>query len=81
MRMDYFSDLVEQSINGASAEIVGDGSKFEARVISDSFDGLSTLERHKQVYAVLDEHIRSGAIHALSIRAFTPAEWAAKGKD
>jgi len=81
MRMDYFSDLVEQSINGASAEIVGDGSKFEARVISDSFDGLSTLARHKQVYAVLDEHIRSGAIHALSIRAFTPAEWAAKGKD
>lgn len=78
MRMDYFSDLVEKSIAGSSAEISGDGSKFEARVVSESFEGQSTLARHKQVYAVLDEHIKSGAIHALTIRAFTPAEWAEK---
>lgn len=79
MRMDYFSDLVEQSIADSRAVITGDGSKFEARVVSESFEGLSTLARHKLVYAVLDDHIRSGAIHALSIRAFTPAEWSAKG--
>ena len=78
MRMDYFSDLVEQSIAGASAEITGDGSKFEARVVSDAFEGLSTLQRHKKIYAVLDEHIRSGAIHALTIRAFTPTEWSTR---
>jgi len=78
MRMDYFSDLVENAIAGSSAEITGDGSKFEARVVSDSFAGQSTLARHKRVYAVLDEHIRSGAIHALTIRAFTPDEWTEK---
>ena len=74
MRMDYFSDLVEQAIAGAQAEITGDGSKFEARVVSDEFEGLSTLKRHKMVYAVLDEHIKSGAIHALTIKAFTQSE-------
>jgi acid stress-induced BolA-like protein IbaG/YrbA len=74
MRMDYFSDLVEQAIAGAQAEVSGDGSKFEARVVSDDFEGLSTLKRHKMVYAVLDEHIKSGAIHALSIKAFTQSE-------
>ncbi|MFT5894930.1 MAG: acid stress-induced BolA-like protein IbaG/YrbA [bacterium] len=74
MRMDYFSDLVEQAIAGAQAEITGDGSKFEARVVSDDFEGLSTLKRHKMVYAVLDEHIKSGAIHALTIRAYTQSE-------
>ena len=74
MRMDYFSDLVEQAIAGAQAEITGDGSKFEARVVSDDFEGLSTLKRHKMVYAVLDEHIKSGAIHALTIKALTQAE-------
>ena len=78
MRMDYFSDLVEQSIPNSRADITGDGSKFEARVVSDGFEGLSTLARHKLVYAVLDEHIRSGAIHALTIRAFTPDEWKIK---
>ncbi|MFT4730799.1 MAG: acid stress-induced BolA-like protein IbaG/YrbA [Granulosicoccus sp.] len=74
MRMDYFSDLVEQAIAGAQAEITGDGSKFEARVVSDNFEGLSTLKRHKMVYAVLDEHIKSGAIHALTIKAYTQSE-------
>ena len=78
MRMDYFSDLVERSIAGSRAEVSGDGSKFEARVVSESFEGQSTLARHKRVYAVLDEHIRSGAIHALTIRAFTPDEWSAE---
>jgi acid stress-induced BolA-like protein IbaG/YrbA len=76
--MDFFSDLVEQSINDSKAEITGDGSKFEARVISDAFEGVSTIKRHKMVYAVLDEHIKSGAIHALSIKTFTASEWADK---
>jgi len=81
MRMDYFSDLVEQSIDDSKVEITGDGSKFEARVISDSFDGVSTIKRHKMVYAVLDEHIKSGAIHALTIKAFTRDEWAEKERN
>lgn len=75
MRMDYFSDLVQQTIADSEAEITGDGSKFEARVISDTFKGLSTLKRHKLVYAILDEHIKSGAIHALSIKTYTKEEW------
>lgn len=80
MRMDYFSDLVEQAIADSQAEITGDGSKFEARVISDSFEGLSTLQRHKLVYAVLDEHIKSGAIHALTIKTLTQKEWSESGQ-
>lgn len=78
MRMDFFSDLVEQAITDSEVEITGDGSKFEARVVSESFEGLSTIKRHKMVYAVLDEHIRTGAIHALSIKAYTPSEWSAQ---
>lgn len=79
MRMDFFSDLVEKEVPSSQADITGDGSKFDARVISSSFDGLSTIKRHKLVYAALDEHIKSGAIHALSIKAYTPEEWSAAG--
>ena len=77
MRMDYFSELVEKAIADSQAEITGDGGKFEARVISETFEGVPTIKRHKMVYAVLNEHIKSGAIHALSIKAFTKDEWAA----
>jgi len=66
IRMDYFSGLVEKAIEGSSAVISGDGSKFEARVVADAFDGLNTVKRH--------QHIQSGAIHALTIKALTPAE-------
>lgn len=75
MRMDYFSDLVEKAIPDSKADITGDGSKFEAHVVSPAFEGQSKINRHKMVYAVLNEHIVSGAIHALTIKAFTPAEW------
>ncbi len=78
MRMDFFSDQIEKSIAGSKADVSGDGSKFEALVISDEFDGLSPLKRHKMIYAVLDEHIKSGAIHALTIKAYTAAEWQKK---
>ncbi len=78
MRMDYYSDQIEQSITGAKATVTGDGSKFEAEVIADEFEGLAPLKRHKLVYAVLDEYIKSGAIHALTIRAFTNSEWQEK---
>lgn len=78
MRMDFFSDQIEKSIAGSKADVSGDGSKFEALVISEEFDGLSPLKRHKMIYAVLDEHIKSGAIHALTIKAYTAAEWQQK---
>ena len=78
MRMDYFSDQLEKGIPGARADVTGDGSKFEAVVISDAFEGQNTIKRHKMVYAVLNEHISSGAIHALTIKAHTPDEWDAR---
>lgn len=75
MRMDYFSDQIEKAIPGSKATVTGDGSKFEAVVISESFDGQMIIKRHKAVYAVLNDHISSGAIHALTIKAYTPEEW------
>ena len=78
MRMDFYSDEVEKAIPDSSADVTGDGSKFEARVVSDAFDGLTTIKRHKMVYAVLDQYIKSGAIHALSIKAYTKSEWTAE---
>ncbi len=73
--MDYFSDQIEKGIPNAKADVTGDGSKFEALVISDAFEGESIIKRHKMVYAILNEHITSGAIHALTIKAHTPVEW------
>ncbi|MDQ7016789.1 MAG: BolA/IbaG family iron-sulfur metabolism protein [Gammaproteobacteria bacterium] len=78
MNMDYFSQQIEAGINNSKATVTGDGSKFEAVVISEQFSGLSLLKKHQLVYATLNEHITSGAIHALTIKAYTPEEWQAQ---
>lgn len=77
MTPEAIQSLIEQGIAGSRVEVEGDGSKFEAQVVSETFAGLSTLKRHQQVYAVVGEHITSGAIHALTIKAYTPDEFAA----
>lgn len=46
-------------------------------VVSDKFDGVTLLERHRMVNAVLDAELKGG-VHALSIQAKTPAQWAKK---
>ena len=53
----------------------GDGSHFQVIVVSELFAGMSRVKKQQTIYAPLTEQIASNAIHALSIKAFTPEEW------
>lgn len=75
MQLDELSEQLKQQTQAQHAELTGDGYQFQAVVVSDVFEGLMPLKRHQKVYAVLDEQIKSGDIHALSIKAYTPSEW------
>ena len=57
--------------------VVGDGQHFEAVVVSEAFTGKSRVQRHQLVYQTLGDRMRE-EIHALSMKTFTPQEWAAK---
>ena len=50
------------------------GGHFIATIISDAFAGKSAIERHRMVYALLANEMRS-EIHALALTTRTPAEW------
>ncbi len=55
---------------------VGEGSgHFRVRIVSTAFIGQSAIERHRLVYAALDELMGRG-IHALAIEARSPADLA-----
>jgi acid stress-induced BolA-like protein IbaG/YrbA len=54
-----------------------DGTHFEAVVVAPQFEGKRPLQRHQLVYAGLGEKM-GREIHALSIQAYTPAEWQAE---
>jgi acid stress-induced BolA-like protein IbaG/YrbA len=56
--------------------VTGDGRHWEALVVSPEFEGRRLIQRHQRVYATLGERMRTDEVHALSIKALTPAEWA-----
>jgi BolA-like protein 1 len=46
---------------------------FRVVVVSAAFEGKSPVERHRQINAVLKDEL-AGPVHALAIKALTPAE-------
>ena len=52
----------------------GGETHFAVRVVSESFAGLSRVERQRRVYATLTEELKPNGIHALSLTTLTPAE-------
>ena len=57
-------------------EVQGDGSHFEAIIVSAAFEGKRLIARHQLVYAALGDRMKA-EIHALSMRTLTPAEYKA----
>lgn len=74
MNNDDIKQMIERGLSGATVQIEGDGTHFQALVVTDEFEGLGMIERHRKVYATLGDSI-GGEIHALSIQAFTRTEW------
>lgn len=58
-------------------EVEGDGRHFFATIVSAEFEGLARVRRHQKVYEALGDRMRE-QIHALSMKTFTPAEYASQ---
>lgn len=52
-----------------------DGRHFQACIVSGQFQGKSMVQQHQLVYKSLGERMNQ-EIHALSIKTFTPEQWA-----
>lgn len=66
--------MIKDGIENAEVAVSGDGYKYEARIVSKAFESLNTMKRHQLVYAILNDVITSGELHALTIKAYTPEE-------
>lgn len=76
MNSQEIAALIRQGLPVARIEVESDDdTHFAALVVSEAFAGLRPLQRHQLVYRALGDRM-GGEIHALSIRALTPAELA-----
>lgn len=55
----------------------GQQTHYKAVVVSERFEGLSSVKRHQLVYGTLGELM--GEFHALALHTYTAEEWARVG--
>jgi len=71
---EQVKNYIEQHLECAHINVVGDGQHFEALIVSSLFGGKNRVQRHQLVYGVLGERMRE-EIHALSMKTLTPEEY------
>ena len=65
---------LQKELPQCELEIAVEGNKLSLKIISDEFDGLSRVKRQQKIYVLLDDRIKSGEIHAVSMVTMTVAE-------
>ncbi len=74
MAADEIADMIRAAIPDAQVEITdlaGDGDHYAARVVSESFRGLSRVAQQRAVYSALGGRM-GGVLHALQLTTAVP---------
>ena len=69
---------IAESLPGSEGQVrdmTGTGDHFEAWVVSEAFTGKPMLEQHQLVYRPLQDLLRTGELHALALKTFSPSQW------
>jgi stress-induced morphogen len=70
--------LLLASLPDADVELVdltGTEDHYQARIVSQAFEGKTLIEQHQLVYRALGDAIH-GPIHAFALKTYTPQVWA-----
>lgn len=77
MTAEQLQSLIAAGLVCEYLTVEGDGRHWQAVVVSAEFEGKRAIARHQRVYATLGAKMHTDEVHALSMKTYTPAEWAA----
>ncbi len=74
--LEEMSTLYFEVVNESFMHAVPKHSEthFKVVVVSDEFEGLRLVNRHKMIYGLLSEQL-AGPVHSLALHTFTAKEW------
>ena len=75
MEIAEVHQLIEAGIPDCQLTVAGEGCSFSTVVVSEAFAGMSPVKRQQLVLATVSEPLSTGALHAISMKVYTPAEW------
>jgi len=76
MNAEQIKALIQAGLVCEHLELEGDGRHWYATIVSPEFAGKRAIARHQRVYATLGNKMKTDEVHALSMKTFTPQEWA-----
>ena len=74
MSIDEIKSLIETGLSTSYVNVIGDGTHFEAVIVSSDFEDKVLIDRHKLVYKALGDAMVE-EIHAISLKTYTPDQW------
>lgn len=74
MEADQIQQLLATELPECTVTVEGGGGKFLVTAVGEVFAGLNAVKRQQAIYKILNQHIASGAIHAVTMRLQTEAE-------
>ncbi|PJD93632.1 MAG: BolA family transcriptional regulator [Legionella sp.] len=75
MSPEQLEQLLKQNEDIHSASVESDGKHYHVTIVSDAFIDQSKVKRQLWVYALLNEAIVSGQLHAIHLNTWTISEW------
>ena len=64
----FIQQKLEQAYEGIQVSVTGDGSHFALEASGPMFEGLSRIKQQQLIYSILNDQIKDGSIHALTIK-------------
>ena len=80
---NFVKTRILEALPGSEVEVrdtTGTGDHFEARVVSPAFVGKPMVQQHQLVYAPLQQWLKSGELHALALKTYSPEQWQKLGQ-
>lgn len=74
MEAEQILAILVSELPDCQVKVEGGGGKFLVTAVGEIFAGLNAVKRQQTIYKILNQHITSGAIHAVTMRLQTEAE-------
>ncbi|MGK7890707.1 MAG: BolA family protein [Leptolyngbyaceae cyanobacterium] len=78
---DQVESMIKSGVPDASVQVqdlTGTNDHYQVVVVSPAFEGKGLVQQHQLVYQAVHSAMASDAIHALSLKTYSPEQWAAE---
>ncbi len=72
--IEQIKACIEAELKFSELDVQGEGGKYEIYIVSELFEGMNRVKKQQAVYAPIKSLLADGSVHAVTIKALTPAE-------